>query len=407
MVAALLHSYREIDVTGLLPMLRGPTLVRTGGGHGGGRRRRGATADPTPGARYVELADDQHIPWFGDSDALLDEIEEFLTGTRHGPEPDRALATVLLRTSRARRNARGGSVTGAGASCSCTTTTLVRDQLGLRRARGQDDGRRLPGHLRRAGQGYPLRVHDRRPLVLRGRRDPSRVHTGECELIGEDVGGMAVHIGARVAAHASPGEVLVSSAVKDLVVGSGIDLDDRGRHELKGVPGEWRLLAVADHRQPSPEVAEGPRDNVAPNAEMHRRGDRTMLRLARRARRHAPGIASRAKASGTRGRQLRRDSPKRREPAPRPQRRPTLQLLVHEALYDCFGHEGGAPSRYTRSSSGGNSNWVPIETGPNTWAVPLTRRAETTPVTREQPCGSRWSVQWAAGRSRRQPHLRR
>src|SRR5207244_3722388 len=115
--------------------------------------------------RFVELEGNDHIPWFGDADALLDEIEEFLTGCRHAAEPNRA-----------------------------------------------------------------------------------GVHTGECELIGEDVGGMAVHIGARVAAQAAPSEVLVSSTVKDLVVGSGIEFADRGSHELKGVPGDWRLLAVADHR---------------------------------------------------------------------------------------------------------------------------------------------------------------
>ena len=98
-------------------------------------------------------------------------------------------------------------------------------------------------------EGDPLRML-RSPSARprRASRSGQGVHTGECELIGEDVGGMAVHIGARVAAQAAPGEVLVSSTVKDLVVGSGIEFADRGSHELKGVPGEWRLLAVADHR---------------------------------------------------------------------------------------------------------------------------------------------------------------
>jgi class 3 adenylate cyclase len=109
------------------------------------------------------------------------------------------------------------------------------------------------------------------------------VHTGECELIGDDVGGMAVHIGARVAAQAGAGEVLVSSTVRDLVVGSGIEFADRGSHELKGVPGEWRLLAVANHRPAAPQPAPLPRDDVAPNAALQQRGDRAMLRLARRA----------------------------------------------------------------------------------------------------------------------------
>jgi len=119
------------------------------------------------------------------------------------------------------------------------------------------------------------------------------VHTGECELIGEDVGGMAVHIGARVTAQAAPSEVLVSSTVKHLVVGSGIEFADRGSHELKGVPGEWRLLAVGDHRPASSSSAPARRDHVAPNATMRQRGDRAMLRLARRAP-SAMRLASRA-----------------------------------------------------------------------------------------------------------------
>jgi hypothetical protein len=104
---------------------------------------------------------------------------------------------------------------------------------------------------------------------------------------------MAVHIGARVAAQAAPGEVLVSSTVKDLVVGSGIEFADRGSHELKGVPGDWRLLAVADHRPASQPAVPGRRDHVAPNATLRQRGDRVMLRLARRAP-SAMRLASRA-----------------------------------------------------------------------------------------------------------------
>ena len=114
------------------------------------------------------------------------------------------------------------------------------------------------------------------------------VHTGECEVIGADIGGMAVHIGARVVARAAPGEVLVSGAVRDLVVGSGIEFADRGTHELKGVPGEWRLLAVAGTRaEGEPTVAKEAGDPLAPNATLVTKGDRAALRLARR----APGVA--------------------------------------------------------------------------------------------------------------------
>jgi class 3 adenylate cyclase len=295
MVAALLESYREIDVTRLLPTLRVPTLVLhraddTAVFVEGAR----VTADLIPGAGYVELAGNDHIPWLGDADALLDEIEEFLTGTRHLPEPNRALATVLFTDI-------AGSTERASALGDRRWRellehhhTLVRDQL---RAYGGREVKTMGDGFLATFDGPARAIRCASTIAERsssgGVEVRAGVHTGECELIGEDVGGMAVHIGARVAAQASPGEVLVSSAVKDLVVGSGIDFADRGTHELKGVPGEWRLLAVADRRPVSPGAAPGPRDEVAPNAAMRRRGDRTMLRLARR----APGamrLASRA-----------------------------------------------------------------------------------------------------------------
>jgi class 3 adenylate cyclase len=295
MVAALLRSYREIDVTEVLPTLRVPTLVlhRVGdtavpveAGH--------ALADRIPGARYVELPGNDHIPWYGESDALLDEIEEFLTGTRHAREPERALATVLF-TDIAGSTERAAAVGDRRwRDLLEHHHTLVRDQLsayGGREVKTMGDGFLAtfdgPARAIRCACAIAERSSSEGVEIRAG------VHTGECELIGEDVGGMAVHIGARVAAHASPGEVLVSSAVKDLVVGSGIEFVDHGSHELKGVPGEWRLLAVADHRAGSPAVAEGPPDSVAPNAALRRRGDRTMLRLARRAP-SAMRLASRA-----------------------------------------------------------------------------------------------------------------
>lgn len=295
MVGALLRSYREIDVTQVLPTLRAPTLVLhraddTAVPVEGGR----ALAEGIPGARYVELQGNDHIPWYGDSDALLDEIEEFLTGGRHASEPDRALATVLF-TDIAGSTERAATLGDRQwRELLERHHTLVRDQLATYGGR----------EVKTMGDGF-LATFDGPAKAIRcactiAERSSSEgveiragVHTGECELIGDDLGGMAVHIGARVAARASRGEVLVSSTVKDLVVGSGIDFADRGSHELKGVPGEWRLLAVADHRAAPPLAATGRRDDVAPNSEMRRRGDRAMLRLAR----HAPGamrLASRA-----------------------------------------------------------------------------------------------------------------
>jgi class 3 adenylate cyclase/pimeloyl-ACP methyl ester carboxylesterase len=295
MVAELLRSYREIDVTDVLQTLRVPTLVLhrtddTAVSVEGGR----IFAELIPGARYVELPGNDHIPWFGDADALLDEIEEFLTGSRHAPEPDRALATVLFTDI-------AGSTERAAAlgdrrwrELLARHQTVVRDQLaayGGREVKTMGDGFLAtfdgPARAIRCACAVAERSSSGGVEIRAG------VHTGECELIGEDVGGMAVHIGARVAAQAAPGEVLVSSTVKDLVVGSGIEFADRGSHELKGVPGDWRLLAVADHRPASQPAAPGPRDHVAPNATLRERGDRVMLRLARRAP-SAMRLASRA-----------------------------------------------------------------------------------------------------------------
>lgn len=285
MVSSLLRSYREIDVGEALPTLRVPTVVL---------HRAGDTAIPVevarelaeriPGARYVELEGDDHIPWFGDADALIDEIEEFLTGSRHAPEPDRALATVLF-TDIAGSTERAAELGDRRwREVLEHHHALVRDQLsafGGREVKTMGDG------FLATFDGPARAIRCACTIAERSAADGvevrAGVHTGECELIGDDVGGMAVHIGARVAAQAAPGEVLVSGTVKDLVVGSGIAFADRGSHALKGVPGEWRLLAVADHRRERPSAAPAARDAIAPNAEVRRTGDRVMLRLARSA----------------------------------------------------------------------------------------------------------------------------
>jgi class 3 adenylate cyclase len=295
MVSALLRSYREIDVTGALPTLRVPTLVLHRAGDTAVHVQAGRwLAERIPTAQYVELEGNDHIPWVGDTDALLDEVEEFLTGSRHAPEPDRVLQTVLF-TDIAGSTERAAAVGDRRwRELLERHHTVVRDQL------AKYGGR----EVKTMGDGF-LATFDGPAKAIRcacavaertsaeGLKIRAGVHTGECELIGEDVGGMAVHIGARVAALASPGEVLVSSTVRDLVVGSGLEFEDRGAHQLKGVPGEWRLLAVTDRRvAPSP-VAPTREHDVAPNAALHRPGDRAMLRLAR----HAPGamrLASRA-----------------------------------------------------------------------------------------------------------------
>jgi class 3 adenylate cyclase len=237
-------------------------------------------ASAIPGARFVELDGVDHVPWFGDSGTLVAEIEEFLTGARHAPEPERTLTTILFTdivgsTERAAElgDARWRELLQAHDS------TVRRE---LERNRGREIKTTGDGFL--AGFDGPARaircacaIRDSvRELGIEVR---AGVHTGECELLDGDLGGMAVHIGARVGACAEPGEVLVSGTVRDLVVGSGIEFVDRGERELKGVPGEWRLFAVAARG----EAEASPAEPARTVAERVRGSDRVALSLARRA----------------------------------------------------------------------------------------------------------------------------
>ena len=290
MVRALYQFNTEIDVTRILPAIGVPTLVlhRT---HDVVPVEYGRyLAEHVPGARLVELAGNDHMPWIGDSDGVLEEVEQFLTGVRRGAEPDRVLATVLF------TDIAGSTERAAELGDDRWRALLESHNELVRRQLATFDGREVKmlgdGFLATFdGPGRAIRCacairEDARSLGVDVR---AGVHTGECEVIGPDIGGMALHIGARVVARAAPGEVLVSSAVRDLVVGSGIEFVDRGTHELKGVPGEWQLLAVsvapADGELTVAAKAAG--DPLAPNATLITKGDRTALRLARR----APGVA--------------------------------------------------------------------------------------------------------------------
>jgi class 3 adenylate cyclase len=198
-----------------------------------------------PGARFVELPGADHLPWAGDQDAILEEVEEFLTGVRPVAEPDRVLATVLF------TDIVGSTEHAAELGDRRWRDVLVSHHAIVRRELDRFRGR----EVKTVGDGF-LATFDGPARSVRcacGIRDGVRsigvsiragLHTGECEFIGDDVGGIAVHIGARVAAMAQSEEVLVSSTVKDLVVGSGIEFEDRGVHRLRGVPGEWRLYTV-------------------------------------------------------------------------------------------------------------------------------------------------------------------
>lgn len=236
-----------IDVRPVLATIRVPTLVlhRTGDRVSpieSGRH----LADHIPGAKMIEMPGMDHLLWFGDVDGIVDEVEEFLTGVRSHAQSDRVLATVLFTDvvgSTERAVALGDR---AWRDVLAGFYTVVRRELERFRGREVDtagdgffaafDG---PARAIRCANAIAGGV---RPLGIEVR---TGVHTGECEVMGGKMSGIAVHVGARVAAQAAPSEVLVSGTVRDLVAGSGIRFDDRGVRTLKGVPGEWRLFAVA------------------------------------------------------------------------------------------------------------------------------------------------------------------
>jgi class 3 adenylate cyclase len=243
---ALARMNSEIDVREVLPAVHVPTLLvhRVDDERVSIDEARWISGQ-IPGAKLVELPGRDHLPWVGDAQGVLDEVEEFLTGVRRGPEPDRVLATVLFTdiVGSTRHAARLGD--GAWAELLERHNALTRAELERWRGREVDtigdgflaefDG---PARAIRCAEAV-ISVVGALGLELR-----AGVHTGEAERSAGDLRGIAVHIGARVAARAEPGEVLVSGTVKDLVVGSGIEFEDRGEHELRGVPGRWRLYAV-------------------------------------------------------------------------------------------------------------------------------------------------------------------
>ena len=244
--AALLRMNSQIDTRHVLPTIQIPTLVihRTAD--------RDVTvdegrwiADQIPGARFVELPGDEHLVWAGDQDALLAQIEEFLTGTRSAQQYDRVLSTVLFT-----------DIVGSTERARALGDRAWRDVLDEHHTRVRnvlDQHRGL--EVDTAGDGFfasfdgPARGIRAACAIRDGVRQlgleiRAGLHTGECELLRDKIGGIAVHTGARVAAAAEPGEVLVSSTVKDLVAGSGIEFEDRGEYQLKGITEAWHLFKV-------------------------------------------------------------------------------------------------------------------------------------------------------------------
>ena len=202
-------------------------------------------AEVIPGARLVELPGADHLIFALDTDRLADEIEEFLTGSRGGTDPDRVLATLLFTdiVDSTRVAAEAGD--RRWRELLDEHNEVVRRELG--RFRGREVATTGDGFVAMFdGPGRAVRaaIAISNAVAGVGLAIRAGVHTGEVDLRGSDVGGLAVHIAARVAAKAGPGEVLVSSTVRDLLAGSGFELAPRGEHELKGVPDTWRLFAV-------------------------------------------------------------------------------------------------------------------------------------------------------------------
>lgn len=234
----------ETDVRRVLPSVRVPTLVLHRVDDGAivvGHAR--YIAEHIAGARYVEMPGDDHIPFIGDQDALLDHVREFLTGERAAPEAERVLTTILfcdIVDSTAHAAALGDH---AWSALLARFYTLADERLRAHRGRKLDtagDGlfAAFDGPARAVRCGLALCG----ALAGLGVQCRVGVHTGECEVLGDKYSGIAVHLGARVAGAADPGQVLVSSTVKDLVAGSGVVFRDLGARTLKGVPDPWRLF---------------------------------------------------------------------------------------------------------------------------------------------------------------------
>ena len=202
-------------------------------------------AERIEGAKLAELPGDDHLPFVGNQDEILDEVEEFLMGVRRGPAPDRVLATVLFTDVDGLDGVCGGArrprLEGPARASPCACEARAR---ALARLGGGHCRRRLSRDLRRPGRAIRCAFAVRDAVRELGLDIRAGLHTGECEVLGSTVAGIAAHIGARVSALAGGGEVLVSSTVKDLVAGSGIAFCERGEHVLKGVPEPWRIYAV-------------------------------------------------------------------------------------------------------------------------------------------------------------------
>ena len=282
MASALVLAAAKIDVTHVLSSITCPALVL--------HRAHDALpievgrflAERIAGARFLELSGSSHLPWLGDTESVLDPLEEFFTGVQVPHEVSRALVTLLF------TDVVGSTGLAADLGDARWRSLLERHDAFVRREVGRAGGSvvksmgdgafaRFDGPARaiRAAQAIVQGAPDELGIEIR-----AGVHTGECELLGDDLGGMAVHLGARIAAKAQGGEVLVSASVRDLVLGSPIAFADRGVHELKGIPGTWQLLAAREGESGVP-TAPPPAYGVAPNAPISTVSDRAVARAAK------------------------------------------------------------------------------------------------------------------------------
>jgi class 3 adenylate cyclase len=248
MVWQIFEMFLDIDVRAILPTVHVPALVLHRHGDRVVNRRAGRElASRIPGARYVELPGTDHLPWAGDAEPVLGEVQEFLTGTRSAPEPDRVLATVMF------TDIIGSTELAAQLGDARWREMLAAHHQAVRRELERFGGR----EIKTLGDGFLATFNGPARAIRCGRAIAATaaslgldvrigLHCGEVEIIGDDIGGIAVHIAARIGALAQADEILVSSTVKDLVAGSGLQFHHRGAQTLKGLADRWQLFAAID-----------------------------------------------------------------------------------------------------------------------------------------------------------------
>lgn len=286
MARATVEAMLQIDVRPILPAIRVPSLVVHAGEDGGVPVQCGRfLAAHIAGARWLEVAGVDSLPWLTEPERVLSAIEEFLTGSRAAPaRTRRALRTVLFTdmvASTAHAAAVGDEQWRVLLQRFGEMTAEHTQRFGGTVVNGTGDGHLLTFD----GPTQAIRCAEalRTETATLGIEVRAGIHTGECELLDGDIGGIAVHIAARILGRAGPGEIVVSRTVRDLVVGSGTSFEDLGSVELRGVPGEWQLLAVDRHgpRPGSPEAALASAPTPAPRTAM-RRSDHAVAVMARR-----------------------------------------------------------------------------------------------------------------------------